>query len=218
MLGHLPALAPRPSSLSSLWTYFLTWSSKFPAVKAGWHQSRATAGGTQQKWAFHGLLRAVTSISFRLRADLPETVPRASFLSVKWMVLSNSCYPGWESEQDLAHGPATKFLPRGCVQVVCIWITLLHTFQEKQVCRLLCGVPAKFHPEILTGNAKCLPLSRKIPVASYNSPASCLGPPCKKRSSLQGAATLHISDLIVGLKSNQVFSILQYHQHLKASQ
>lgn len=32
--------------------------------------------------------------------------------------------------------------------MVCIWITLLHTFQEKQVCRLLCGVPAKFHPEI----------------------------------------------------------------------
>lgn len=127
---------------------FLTWSSKFPAVKAGWHQSRVTAGGTQQKRAFHGLLRAVTSIPFRLRADLPESVPKASFLSVKWMVLSNSCYPGWESEQDLAHSPATKFLPRGCVQVVCIWITLLHTFQEKQVCRLLCGVPAKFHPEI----------------------------------------------------------------------
>lgn len=80
--GHPPALAPRPDSVSAFWAYFLTWSSKFPAVKAGWHQCRAAAGATQQKWAFCGLLHAVTSTPFRLRADLPEIVPEASFLSV----------------------------------------------------------------------------------------------------------------------------------------
>jgi len=83
--GHLPPPCPRAQPcLNSPGRVCLMWSSKFPAVEAGWHRCSScgvTAGAVQQRWAFRRLLGAKTFLPLRLRANLPEIVTKVQFVS-----------------------------------------------------------------------------------------------------------------------------------------
>lgn len=113
-------------------------------------------------WIF-GMEVAFTFLPSSFRADLPEIMPKAGFVS-------RNC-TGGELEHSL---PLWKIrIPTWRAQAGGLDLVYLITYLPKKVvCRLPSGVQALFHPEILTGNVKHVPSRAawdwRIPVSSHS--------------------------------------------------